>query len=143
MIGEIAGLIAALAFFALVVLLAFPLLKLSKALDKTSQSIEELSAELEKTLAESTKLVESTNTQLEKVDSVTTSAAEISQNASAVVALYSSVLGMPIIKVVSALSAVKNASRAGFQKLKIRRGLAEEPASSFPNPTDLDNSGTL
>ncbi|MDO8145049.1 MULTISPECIES: DUF948 domain-containing protein [Isoptericola] len=98
-VGDVAGLIAAIAFVLLVGLLAVPLVKLGRTLDETSRSIRELTEHSVPILDEAASTVSSTNDQLVKVDVITTSAAQVSENVSALAGLYASTLGRPLVKV--------------------------------------------
>ncbi|GAA4727474.1 DUF948 domain-containing protein [Isoptericola chiayiensis] len=100
-VGDVAGLVAAIAFVLLVGLLAVPLVKLGRTLDETSRSIRELTEHSVPILDEAATTVASTNDQLVKVDTITTSAAQVSENVSALAGLYASTFGRPLIKVAS------------------------------------------
>jgi uncharacterized protein YoxC len=100
-VGDVAGLVAAFAFVLLVGFLAVPLIKLGRALDETSRSIRELTEHSVPILDEAATTVASTNEQLVKVDTITTSAAQVSENVSALAGLYASTLGRPLVKVAS------------------------------------------
>ena len=77
MVGDIAGLIAAIAFVLLVGLLAVPLLKLGRVLDEARDSVKELTDHSVPVLDETAKVVASSAAQLDKVDTVTTAAAQV------------------------------------------------------------------
>jgi uncharacterized protein YoxC len=100
-VGDVAGLVAAFAFVLLVGFLAVPLIKLGRALDETSRSIRELTEHSVPILDEAATTVASTNEQLVKVDTITTSAAQVSENVFALAGLYASTLGRPLVKVAS------------------------------------------
>ena len=108
-LGDVASLIAALAFVGLVVFLARPLVSLAKAFDEARDAIKELSDHTVPVLDEAAATVASTNAQMAKVDSVTTSAAEIGQNVSALTALVSATVGGPLIKVAAFSYGVRQA----------------------------------
>lgn len=113
MLGQVAGIIAAVAFVALVVLVAVPLLKLGRVLDETTASIKELTAHSVPILDETANAVAGANTQLEKIDTVTTAASEVSQNVSALTGLYAASFGKPLVKVAAFSYGVRRAlSRA-------------------------------
>ncbi len=131
MIGDIAGLIAAVAFVALVGLLAVPLLKLGRVFDEARESIKELTEHSVPILDEAVETVAGTNAQLAKVDTITTSAAQVSENVSALAALYSSVLGGPLIKVASAAYGFQKASSRAWSRM---RGV-DPDNSPAPEPT--------
>lgn len=118
-IGAIAGLIGALAFAVLVWFLAVPLRRLGTTFDEAARSIREMTDHTIPVIDEAAATVAQANAQLAKVDQVTTSAAEISQNVSALTALVSATVGGPLIKV----AAFSYAVRQGFADLvaKVRR----------------------
>lgn len=118
MIGDIAGLIAAVAFVALVGLLAVPLVKLGKVFDTTTESIKDLTAHSVPILDESAQTVASANSQLVKVDSITTSAAEVSQNVSALTGLYAAAFGAPVVKVAAFSYGVRKAFGQAASKVR-------------------------
>jgi uncharacterized protein YoxC len=107
--GDVAGLIAAIAFVLLVGLLAVPLLKLGKVLDETRTTIKGISDETVPLLQEVTATVTSTNEQLVKVDSITTNAAQVTTNVSALTALFAATLGSPVVKVAAFSYGVRQA----------------------------------
>ena len=109
MLGQVAGIIAAVAFVALVVLVAVPLLKLGRVLDETTASIKELTAHSVPILDETASAVAGANTQLEKIDTVTTAASEVSQNVSALTGLYAATFGKPLVKVAAFSYGVRRA----------------------------------
>lgn len=105
-LGDVAGLIAAIAFVLLVGLLAVPLLKLGKVLDEVRQQVHEVGEETTPILAELKTTVETTNAELDRVTVVTDEVNELSRNAAAVstdLAALSSLathaVSTPIIKI--------------------------------------------
>ncbi|MGF0116887.1 DUF948 domain-containing protein [Promicromonospora sp. Marseille-Q5078] len=107
--GDVAGLIAAVAFVLLVGLLAIPLVKLGRVLDEATRSIREVTEHSVPILDEAATTVASTNDQLVKVDTITTSAAQVSENVSALAGLYASTLGRPLVKVAAFSYGVRQA----------------------------------
>lgn len=97
--GEIAGLIAALAFVVLVGLLALPLLRLTRTLEEARRSIERLTDEALPTLRGTATTVDSVNASLARAEGVTSNVVDISANASALTGLLTSVIGGPAVKV--------------------------------------------
>ncbi|WP_278234516.1 DUF948 domain-containing protein [Isoptericola sp. AK164] len=124
-VGDVAGLIAAVAFVLLVGLLAVPLVKLGRTLDETSRSIRELTEHSVPILDEAATTVSSTNDQLVKVDTITTAAAQVSENVSALSGLYASTLGRPLVKV----AAFSYGVRQGLSKAWRRSSSPEGGAS--------------
>ena len=113
-VGDVAGLIAAIAFVLLVGLLAIPLIKLGRVLDEATRSLREVTEHSVPILDEAASTVASTNTQLVKVDTITTSAAQVSENVSALAGLYAATLGRPLVKVAAFSYGVRQAfAKAG------------------------------
>ncbi len=108
-VGDVAGLIAAIAFVLLVGLLAVPLIKLGRVLDAARTSIAELTDHSVPILDEAATAVASTNNQLVKVDTITTSAAQVSENVSALAGLYAATFGAPLVKVAAFSYGVRQA----------------------------------
>ncbi len=124
MLGDVAGLVAAVAFVALVGMLAVPLLKLGRVLDETRTTIRTLSDDTRPLLSEVTTTVSHTNEQLVKVDTITTNAAQVATNVSALTALFAATLGSPVVKVAAFTYGVRQAvtgRRTGAGRLR-RRG---------------------
>ena len=96
--GDIAALVAAGGFVLLVVFIAVPLLKLGRVLDETRNSIRDLNESVAPLLTELTETVTETNKQLARVDTITENVAEVTTNISALVAVFSSTLGSPLVK---------------------------------------------
>ena len=73
--GEIAGLIAAIAFVLLVGVVAVPILKLGKTVDELTLTVRDLRqehvAKTSVTVDETNALLATTNTQLQRVDAIT------------------------------------------------------------------------
>ncbi|SDK19370.1 protein of unknown function [Cryobacterium psychrotolerans] len=111
--GDIAGLIAAGVFAVLVGVLALPLVKLGRVFDETTLAIRELSREVAPLLQEGTTTIRETNQQLARVDTITSNIADATGNASALVALFASTVGGPLIKLAGFSAGVRAAFRAG------------------------------
>jgi uncharacterized protein YoxC len=107
--GEIAGLIAAVAFVLLVGVLAVPLVKLGGVLDETRSMIKGVADETVPLLSEVTTTVTTTNAQLVKVDAITSNVVQVTTNVSALTALFAATLGSPVIKVAAFTYAVRKA----------------------------------
>ena len=106
-VGDIAGLIAAIAFVLLVGVLAIPLVKLGRVLDEARISVKELTDHSVPILDEAAATVASTNAQLVKVDAITTAAAQVSENVSALTSLFAATVGGPMVKVAAFSYAVR------------------------------------
>ena len=108
-VGDVAGLIAAIAFVLLVGALAVPLLKLGRVFDEAGAAVRQLTEHTVPVLDEAATAVASSNTQLEKVDAITTAAASVSENVSALTALFTATVGGPLIKVAAFSHGVRRA----------------------------------
>jgi uncharacterized protein YoxC len=116
--GEVAGLIAAIGFVVLVAVLAVPILRLGGVFKQAAKAVEDLTEHTLPILDEAATTVAETNAQLEKVDTITTAAADISQNVSALTALISATVGGPLIK----LAAFTYGVRSTVSKRTAERG---------------------
>lgn len=124
-LGDVAGLIAAIAFVLLVGFLAVPLWKLGKLLDEARSSVRDVTEHSVPILDEAASTVASANTQLVKVDTITTSAASVSENVSALTGLYAATLGKPLVKV----AAFSYGVRQAFGQAKGGSGKHTEPSA--------------
>jgi uncharacterized protein YoxC len=107
--GDVPGLIAACAFLILVGMLAVPLVKLGRVLDEARVAVKELTDHSVPILDEAASTVASTNVQLTKVDTITTAAAQVSENVSALTSLFAATVGGPMVKVAAFSYAVRRA----------------------------------
>ena len=108
-VGDVAGLIAALAFVVLVGLMAVPLLKLGRVLDETRLTIKGLSESTVPLITEVTTTVGQANHQMDKLDAITTSAAQVTTNASALSSLVAATVGAPLVRVAAFTHGVRQA----------------------------------
>ncbi len=112
-IGDIAGIVAAVAFLLLVAFLAVPLVKVGRVLDAATESVREVTAHTLPVIDEAAATITAGNAQLAKVDEVTTAASEVSQNVSALTTLVSATVGGPLIKVAAFSHATRRLFRRG------------------------------
>src|SRR5450631_290034 len=98
-VGDVAGLIAAIAFVLLVGLLAVPLLKLGKVLDEARRLVGSVTDETVRLI----------NHQLERVDSITANVQQVTTNVSALTSLFAATVGSPVIKVAAFTYGVRRA----------------------------------
>lgn len=108
-VGDVAGLIAAIAFVLLVGALAVPLVKLGGLFDQARDSVKNVSDETVPLITEVTATVSTTNAQLVKVDAITSNVQAATTNISALTALLAATLGNPVIKVAAFSYAVRSA----------------------------------
>lgn len=112
-VGDIAALIAALVFAALVGLLAVPLIKLGKVFDEARTAIRDVSAGVIPVLEETTETISEANRQLARIDTITSDVAEVTGNASALVSLIAASVGGPLIRIAGFTAAVRAAIIGG------------------------------
>jgi uncharacterized protein YoxC len=96
--GEIAALIAAIAFVLLVLLLAVPLLKLGRTLDEATLAVRKTHDGIGPLLNQAQQTVDSVNAQLVQVESIATNVNSMTTNVAAMTAVVGSTLGSPMIK---------------------------------------------
>jgi uncharacterized protein YoxC len=116
--GNWIGLGAVVVFALLVVLLAFPLLRLGRVLDETTLTIRQTREHTTPILTQAVTTVAHVNTNLEKVDGITDNAANVSSNVAALSSVVAATLGSPLIKVAAFSYGVRSAAR------KKREGVA-------------------
>ena len=109
--GEWAGLIAALALVALVLLLAVPLMKLGRTLDETTLTIRQAREQATPILSQASTTIAQVNSNLERVDDITGNAANVSSNVAALTSVFAATLGSPLIKVAAFSYGVRSATR--------------------------------
>jgi uncharacterized protein YoxC len=110
-LGAIAGLIAAIAFVLLVLLLAIPLLKLGRTLDEATVAIRKTHEGAAPLLSEAQLTVANVNSQLDQVDGITRGVSSITTNAAALTSIVSSTVGSPLIKVAAFSYGVRSSVR--------------------------------
>ena len=108
-VGDIAGLIAAIAFVLLVGLLAIPLLKVGKVLDEARRLVRNVTDETVPLINGVTETVGHTNDQLERVDAITANVQQMTTNISALTSLFAATLGSPVVKVAAFSYGVRRA----------------------------------
>ena len=108
-VGDIAGLIAAIAFVLLVGLLAIPLLKVGKVLDEARRLLRNVTDETVPLINGVTETVGHTNDQLERVDAITSNVQQMTTNISALTSLFAATLGSPVVKVAAFSYGVRRA----------------------------------
>lgn len=128
-IGEIAGLIAAIAFAILVILFAIPLLKLGRVLEEVRLAVRDIGHESVPILTEMQGTVRATNEELARLSVVTTDLAKVSQHATVVsenaanmATLFSATLGGPMVKTAAFTYGIRKAIRGdGKSRRSARR----------------------
>jgi predicted PurR-regulated permease PerM len=121
-VGEIAALVAAIAFVVLVLLLAIPLIKLGRTLDEATIAIRKAHEGSAPLLDNAQVTLSQVNTQLERVDGITSSARAVTSNVSVLTSLFTATLGGPLVRAAAFSYGVNKA-------LKARRAGAAEADS--------------
>jgi len=97
--SDVAAIICAIAFTALVVALVVTLLKLSKLIDASSATIRDTGDSLIPLLDELTEATKSTNKQLEKIDVITDNVVDATTNLSSLINSLTTTIGGPLLRV--------------------------------------------
>ncbi len=108
-IGDIAGVIAALAFAFLVVRLGSVIGKTGKVLDETRIGVRGISEQTVPLLSQVTDTVASTNEQIVRLDTITANVSSMSTNVNALTSLFAATLGSPVVKVAAFTYGVRSA----------------------------------
>ena len=96
--GTIAAIIAAGAFVLLVLLLAYPLLKLGRTLDEATLAIRAAREGATPLLSEAQDTITQVNSQLDQLEGISKNVNSMTTNVSALTSIVSSTLGSPLIK---------------------------------------------
>lgn len=120
-IGDIAGVIAALAFAYLVLRLGNVIGKTGKVLDEARILVRGVSEQTVPLLSQVTDTVASTNEQMVRLDTITANVSSMSTNVNALTSLFAATLGSPVVKVAAFTYGVRSAM-SGSDKAKQRRG---------------------
>ena len=107
-VGDIAGLIAAIAFAILGGVRSYPLIRLGKLLDQIAATVRESGDHAIPALDEGVTTVRQINRSLEDVNRISDAASSTARNVGALADLYGSFLGKPVIKIASTFYALKS-----------------------------------
>ena len=116
-VGEIAGLIAAIAFAILAGFMIYPLIRLGKLFDQLAETVKETGDHAIPALDESVTTVQQVNKSLEDVNKISAAASTTANNVSALT--DGSFLGKPVIKVASAAYALKTTAQSFMNKKNV------------------------
>ncbi len=115
-IGDIAGVIAALAFAFLVFRLGSLIGKAGKVLDETRIGVRAVSEQTVPLLSQVTDTVASTNEQIVRLDTITANVSSMSTNVNALTSLFAATLGSPVVKVAAFSYGVRSALSGGGRR---------------------------
>ena len=110
-LGDVAGLIAALAFAYMVIRLGGVIGKAGKVLDEARLGVRGVSEQTVPLLSQVTDTVASTNEQIVRVDTITANVAAMSTNVNALTSLFAATLGSPVVKVAAFSYGVRSAMK--------------------------------
>jgi uncharacterized protein YoxC len=114
-LGDVAGLIAALAFAYAVIRLGSVIGKAGKVLDEARLGVRGVSEQTVPLLSQVTDTVASTNEQIVRVDTITANVAAMSTNVNALTSLFAATLGSPVVKVAAFSYGVRSAMKGNAQ----------------------------
>lgn len=120
-LGDIAGVIAALAFAYLVFRLGRVVGKAGEVLEETRLGVKGLSEGTVPLLGEVTSTVAATREQLVRLDTITTNLANMSTNVNALTSLFAATLGAPLVRVAAFSYGVRSAVQGSGQHRAARR----------------------
>lgn len=123
--GQIAAIIAAVAFVFLVGFLAVPILKLGRTLDEATLAIRKAHEGAGPILSNAVTTVEQVNSELSRVAGITANAQAVSSNAAALASLFATTVGGPVVKVAAFSYGVRRAAAQRRKADTARRVKAE------------------
>lgn len=123
--GQVAALIAAVAFALLMLALTFVVLKLSKTVEETQRLVAGITDKTVPLLGEVTTSVTHVNRELVRVDAITANVQSMTGNVSALTSLFAATLGSPIIKVAAFSYGVRSVAAKRSEKDVNKRVRAE------------------
>ena len=115
-IGDIAGVIAALAFAYMVLRLGSVIGKAGQVLDETRIGVRGVSEQTVPLLSQVTDTVSSTNEQIVRLDTITANVSSMSTNVNALTSLVAATLGSPVVKVAAFTYGVRSAMSGSGQR---------------------------
>ena len=119
--GEIAALVAAIAFVVLVAVLAVPILKLRRTVDETTKLVANMNDRAVPLLSDLNVTLNQVNGQLQRVDTITRSAQTATTNVAAVTSLFAATLGGPMVRVAALSYGVRKAVQGRRRRDSERR----------------------
>lgn len=114
-VGQIAGLIAAIAFAVVAGFLIYPLIRLGKLFDQLAETVKQAGDHAIPTLDESTTTVTQLNQTLADVNKISAAASTTANNLGSLTDLYGSMLGKPVIKIAAFFYAMRKTASSFFK----------------------------
>ncbi len=115
-VGDIAALIAAIAFTVLSGFLIYPLIRLGKLFDQIAKTVKESGEHAMPAIDESVTTIKQVNKTLDDVNAVSGATRTTVTNIGALTDLYGAFLGKPLVKVAAAGYALKDTVASFFNK---------------------------
>ena len=109
-VGDLVGLIFAIAFALVALAMMWLLLRLRRTVDELTRLVEGITDKTVPLLGEVTTSVEHVNDQLVRVDTITGNVESITTNAKALTGLFAATLGGPVVKVAAFTYGVRKAA---------------------------------
>ena len=109
-VGDVVGLVFAIFFAILVLVLCFLLVRLTRVVDETRKLVEGITDKTVPLLGEVTTSVTHVNQELVRVDAITANVQSITANASSLTSLFAATLGSPVVKVAAFSYGVRRAA---------------------------------
>lgn len=109
-VGDVVGLIFAIAFAIGVLAVCFLLIRLTRVVDETKRLVEGITDKTVPLLGEVTGTVTHVNDELVRVDAITANVQSITGNISALTSLFAATLGGPVVKVAAFSYGVRRAA---------------------------------
>ena len=132
-IGDVVGLIFAIAFALLVLFLCFMTLRLTKVVDELKRLVVGITDKTVPLLGEVTGTVVHVNEELVRVDAITANVQSMTGNLSSLTSLFAATLGSPIIKVAAFTYGVRSVASKRNEK-DVDRRVREELKTSRRKP---------
>jgi len=122
-VGDVAGVIAALAFAYLVLRLGGLIGKTGRVVDEARIGVRGVSEQTVPLLSQVTDTVAATNEQIVRLDTITANVSAMTTNVNALTSLFAATLGSPVVKVAAFTYGVRSAmSGRAASGPKTRRG---------------------
>ncbi|MFU0574051.1 DUF948 domain-containing protein [Gardnerella vaginalis] len=115
-VGDIAAIIAAIAFAVLSGFLIYPLIRLGRLFDQIAKTIKESGEHAMPAIDESVTTIKQVNKTLDDVNAVSGATRTTVTNISALTDLYGAFLGKPLVKIAAAGYALKDTVSSFFNK---------------------------
>jgi uncharacterized protein YoxC len=113
-VGEVAGLLSAVALLLLVALVAVPLLKLGRMLDEGTKRVEQSSLIIDEAverLKQGGATIEAVNANLGNVERTTSNVEAVTHNVKAITGVFSATFSGPLVKVAALMYGLSRATK--------------------------------